>query len=150
MRYLAGLCLAPGLPWLGLRPAQRGLDFSVAVTYSVCSVLRNEPKAQFKGQLQRRARTNLHQQHSQRSSVLSSSAPAVTAVTRTTLHRRCVPCQSSQHLSPRSPAARLLALRSVTGTMEHTDSFHSNSSLHSPTGEGRARPLPGALQMRQV
>lgn len=138
VRYPGGLCLAPGLPWLGLRPGQRGLGFSAAVTYTEClfRTLRNKPKARGKAAPKESQDKPTSPVLSEEFRALPSSALAVIAVTSRTLHRGRALHQSSQHLSPGSCAARSHSAHphKCHRHMEYTDSFHSNSILHSPQG----------------
>lgn len=98
--------------------------------------LRNKPKARGKAAPKESQDKATSPALSEEFRALPSSALAVTAVTSRTLHRGRALHQSSQHLSPRSCAARSHSAHphKCHRHMEYTDSFHSNSILHSPQG----------------
>lgn len=111
-------------------------------TVSVCT-LRNIPTAQAKAAPEE-SRIKPHQQRSQRSQRVALLGPGCLRVTRRPWSRRHARHQSCQHCSPGAvlPDRAVLTLTNVTGTMESTDSFHSNSTTHSPTGRaGHGRSL---------
>lgn len=107
VRCLGGLCVSAGLPWPGLRAVQRGLDFSAAVTCSVCCAhVETNPKHSSRAEP-----GQSHTSSALRGVSVALLGPGCHRLTKRPWSRRHALHQSSQQLSRQSWAARSRSAR---------------------------------------